>query len=196
MTTIHIQATDGRVFHRQVAIFAYSEYIRCQRGVVLILEGAFRKRADGGVEATLRYAALKGEPEVLPPEIVPMVKEYDPDQECVLAMVDSTGKATCITLTARQMGATPKHLFEEAIKAQQHVPVLPGTVVRVTDWTAGIDPGLYVFLGEEKSEMALSVVGEDEDGNIAATDDIHRVHVDYRDALEVTRLRIGSVGGH
>ena len=50
-----------------------------------------------------------------------------------MAMMETTGKATCVTLTARQMASTPKHLFEEAIKADQHVPVLPGTVVRVTD---------------------------------------------------------------
>ena len=43
--------------------------------------------------------------------------------------------------------------------------------------------------------MALSLVGDDGDGNIAATGESHRVHVDYRDALEVTRLRIGLVGG-
>ena len=177
-TTIYIKATDGTEFHRQVAVFGYSEYIRHERGLVLIVEGGFRKHADGGVEATLRYVALEEEPGLVPTEVVPMVKEYDPQRECVLAMIDGTGKATCVTLTARQTGATPKHLLEEAIKAQQHVPILPGTVVRVTDWTAGIDPGLYVFLGEEKSEMALSVVGEDEGGNIVATDEIHRVHVD------------------
>ena len=193
-TTIHTRAADGRDFHRQVAIFGYGEYVRRQRGVVLLAEGEFRKHADGSITATLTYVAVQEEPGLLPPEVVPMVREYDPDRECVLCMVETTGKATCITLTARRTGATPKHLFEEALTARQHVPILPGTVVRVTDWTAGIDPGLYVFLREEKSEMALSPVGEDGNGNMAATDEIHRVHVDYRDALEVTRLSIGLVG--
>ena len=61
-------------------------------------------------------------------------------------------------------------------------------------WSAGIDPGRYVFLSEDESEMALSPVGEDEDGNIVATDEIHRVHMDYRDALEVTGIRIELAG--
>ena len=193
MITIHIHARDGRDFHRQIAIFGYSAYIGHQRGAVLIMEDGFRKRANGGIEATVTYVALKSA--VLPQEVVPTVKEYDPERACVFGIVDGTGKATCIMLSASRTGATPKHLFEQAITAQQHVPILPGTIVRVTDCTVGIDPGLYVFLGEDKSEMALSVVGGDRDGNIVATDDIHRVHVDYGDALEVTSIRIGLVGG-
>jgi hypothetical protein len=88
------------------------------------------------------------------------------------------------------MGSTPKMLFEEAIKRQQHVPILPGIVVRLKDCVGDIEPGWFVFLGEEKSDMILSRAGEDEDGDVVATEEVHRVHVDFRDALEVTVISI------
>ena len=193
MTAIHIQAADGTDFYRQVATFAYASSIRQGFGAVIVTEGEFRTYGDGRVEAKVVYVPYSLDVD-LPSEVITLIWDYDPERECVFAMVDGTGKATCITLTARQMGATPKRPFEEAITAQQHVPILPGTVVRVTDWTESIDPGLYVFLGEQRSEMALSVVGGDGDGTIVATDEIHRVHMDYRDAREVTGIRIELAG--
>ena len=41
----------------------------------------------------------------------------------------------------------------------------------------------------------MAVVGISEDTHHMATGDIHRVHVDYRDALEVTGISIGLAGG-
>ena len=193
MTAIHIQSTDGTDFYRQVATFAYASSIQHGFGAVVVTEGEFGTYGDGRVAANLEYVSYSLDAD-LPSSVMALIEDYDPELECVFAMVDGTGEATCVTLTARQTGATPKRLFEEAIRARQHVPVLPGTVVRVTDWTAGIDPGLYVFLGEQRSEMALSLVGEDEAGNIVATDDIHRVHVDFRDSLEVTGIKINLIG--
>ena len=193
-TTLYIKATDGTDFHRQVSIFAYSEYVRHQRGVVLIAEGGFCKHPDGSVEATLTYVAHQEEPELLPPEAIQMVQDYDPERESVLAMMETTGKATCITLTAQDTGTTPKRLFEEAIKQSQHVPIMPGTVVRLHHAISGIEPGWFVFLGEDKAELALARAGEDDDGEIVPTDEVHRVHVDFRDSLEVAGIKVDLNG--
>jgi hypothetical protein len=103
-------------------------------------------------------------------------------------MVDAKGKAARLTLTAQKMGATPKQLFEKAVKTLQHVPVVPGTVVGLLHSIGNIEPGYFVFLGEEKSEMLLSRAGEDEDGDIVVTDEVHRVHVDFRNAVEVREI--------
>ena len=106
-------------------------------------------------------------------------------------MVDSEGKATVLTLNAAEhMGSTPKMLFEEAIKKHQHVPILPGIVVRLKDYAGDIEPGWFVFLGEEKSDMILSRAGEDEDGDVVATKEVHRVHVDFWEQFEATRIRV------
>ena len=158
---------------------------------MIITEGEFRNHGDGRVEASLTYVPYCEETDLLTPEIVDMIQEYDPDRECVLAIVDSAGKAFCLTLNAQEhMGSTPKQLFEETIKKQQHVPVVPGTLIRLKEPVHDIDPGWFVFLGEEKSDMILSRAAEDEDGDILPTDEIHRVHVDYRDAVEVTEILV------
>ena len=81
-------------------------------------------------------------------------------------------------------------MFEEAIKKQQHVPIMPGTVVRMKEGPDDIEPGYFVFLGEEKSEMVLSRAGENDDGQIIVTDEVYRVSVDYRDGLRVTEMRV------
>ena len=57
-----------------------------------------------------------------------------------------------------------------------------------------IEPGYFVFLGEQKSEMVLSRAGEDEDGQIIVTDEVHRVSVDYRDGLRLTEMRVWLSG--
>jgi len=92
------------------------------------------------------------------------------------------------------MGSTPKMLFEEAIKRQQHVPILPGVVVLLKNHIGDIEPGYFVFLGEEKSDMILSRAGEDEDGDVVATKEVHWVHVDFWEQLETTRIRVKATG--
>ena len=58
-------------------------------------------------------------------------------------MVDSEGKATVLTLNAAEhMGSTPKMLFEEGIKRQQHVPILPAIVIRLKDYVGDIETRL------------------------------------------------------
>jgi hypothetical protein len=71
---------------------------------------------------------------------------------------------------------------------QQHVPIVPGTVVKVEDG------GMFVFLGEEGTEMILSAVGEDEEGDIVPAGDGICLHVDFRDSLTPTSIRANLYG--
>lgn len=104
--------------------------------------------------------------------------------------MDADGQGSCLTLTAGKVGSTPKALFEEAIREQQHVPVVPGAVVRLREGPDAIEPGYFVFLGDEKSEMVLSRAGEDEDGELTVTDQVHWISVDYRDRLRIIEMRV------
>jgi len=40
--------------------------------------------------------------------------------------------------------------------------------------------------------MILSRAGEDEDGDIVPTDEVYRVHADYRESFETTGIEIRS----
>ena len=189
--TIHINASDGTDFYQQIATFAYGSYVLHGSGAVIVTEGEFRVHGEGRVEAALTCIPFSQDAD-LPDEVIEQINDYDPELQCVFAMVDSEGKATVLTLNAAEhMGSTPKMLFEEAIKRQQHVPILPGIVVRLKDCVGDIEPGWFVFLGEEKSDMILSRAGEDEDGDVVATKEVHRVHVDFWEQFEATRISIG-----
>ena len=188
--TIHINASDGTDFYQQIATFAYGSYVLHGSGAVIVTEGEFRVHGEGRVEAALTYIPFSQDAD-LPDEVIEQINDYDPELQCVFAMVDSEGKATVLTLNAAEhMGSTPKMLFEEAIKRQQHVPILPGIVVRLKDCVGDIEPGWFVFLGEEKSDMILSRAGEDEDGDVVATKEVHRVHVDFWEQFQATGIRV------
>ena len=192
--TIHINASDGTDFYQKIATFAYGSYVLHGSGAVIVTEGEFRVHGEGRVEAALTYIPFSQDAD-LPDEVISQINDYDPELQCVFAMVDSEGKATVLTLNAAEhMGSTPKMLFEEAIKRQQHVPILPGTVLRLKDCVGDIEPGWFVFLGEEKSDMILSRAGEDEDGDMVATEEVHRVHVDFWEQFEATRIRVKATG--
>jgi hypothetical protein len=186
--TIHIDARDGTDFYQQIAVLAYGSFLQHGFGVVVVAEGEFRVRGDGRIEVSLSYIPFSQEADH-PDEVIEQINDYDPELECVFAMVDSKSKAAVLTLNAREhMGSTPKRLFEEAIKRHQHVPIVPGTVVRLKDYIVDIEPGWFVFLGEEKSEMILSRAGEDEDGDIVVTEEVHRVYVDFWEQFETTGI--------
>ena len=51
----------------------------------------------------------------------------------------------------------------------QHVPFVPGAVLKLKEPAAGMEPGYYVFIEDRKAEMVLAAVREDEDGNLVAT---------------------------
>ena len=190
--TIHIKASDDTEFYQQIAAFAYGSYAQHGFGAVVITQGEFLKNNGGNIEAHVMYVPHSEDEALLPEEAIEFINDYDPERECVLAMVESTGKATCITLTAQQMGSNPKRLFEEAIKIQQHVPVISGTLVRLKESIGDVDPGFLVFLGEDKSEMILARVGEDDEGDVVATDEVHRVHMDYWEYFRATGITMFS----
>ena len=51
------------------------------------------------------------------------------------------GAYTCLTLTGQRMASTPKRFFEAAIEKSLHVPIMPGTVVRLEKPIGDIDAG-------------------------------------------------------
>jgi len=163
--TIHINASGGTDFYQQIATFAYGSYVLHGSGAVIVTEGE------------------------LPDEVIEQINDYDPELQCVFAMIDSEAKASVLTLNAAEhMGSTPKMLFEEAIKRQQHVPILPGIVVRLKDCVGDIEPGWFVFLGEEKSDMILSRAGEDEDGDVVRNLSMKVRHFSLRLSCDLRRL--------
>jgi hypothetical protein len=84
----HIDATGGTDFYQQVAIFAYGSYIELGYGAVIVTEGEFRVHGGGRVEASLTYIPFSQEAE-LPDEVIEQINDYDPELQCVFAMVDS-----------------------------------------------------------------------------------------------------------
>ena len=111
---------------------------------------------------------------------------------CVLALAYSDGQGSCLTLSAGKIGTTPKALFEEAIKKQQHVPIMPGAVVRMKEGPEDIEPGYFVFSGEEKSEMVLSRAGEDKEDEIVMTDEVYRVSIGLMNGVRLIEIRAAS----
>ena len=110
--TIHINASDGTDFYQQIATFAYGSYVLHGSGAVIVTEGEFRVHGEGRVEAALTYIPFSQEAE-LPDEVIEQINDYDPELECIFAMVDSEGKATVLTLNAQKLDSTPKRLYEE-----------------------------------------------------------------------------------
>jgi hypothetical protein len=123
--TIHIKASGGVDFYQQIATFAYGSYVLHGSGAVIVTEfrlgidreGRAEQKNPGTrrtwVEGDLAYTPFSQEAE-LTEEVIEQINHYDPELQCVFAMVDSEGKATVLTLNAAEhMGSTPKMLYEE-----------------------------------------------------------------------------------
>jgi hypothetical protein len=188
MLQVRIHATGGTDFYRQVAIFAYGAWLRHGYGAVCVKQETFHARKNGHVAAQVTYIPYSAEA-FLPSEVTEMINAYDPKRECVFAMIDAQGSASCVTLSAEEhMGSTPKQLFDEAAGNQQHVSFAPGEVAYLKEFIADIEPGYVVFIGEDKSEMILACAEEDEEGEIIPGPEVHRLHVDFRDSLTPTGI--------
>ena len=74
-----------------MATFAYGAYLEHGFGAVIFTQGKFRTHGDDRVEASLTYEPYSAESDLLPAEVVDMIQDYDPERECILAMVDSAG---------------------------------------------------------------------------------------------------------
>jgi len=69
----------------------------------------------------------------------------------------------------------------------------PGSLLKLNAPIDGIEPGYFVFIGESGNEFVIARAGEDEDGDIVASDEQHTVHVDYAEEFEATE--INALGG-
>jgi len=59
---------------------------------VIVTEREFRVHGDGRVESALAYIPFSQEAD-LPDEVIAQINNYEPELQCVFAMVDSGGKA-------------------------------------------------------------------------------------------------------
>jgi len=84
---------------------------------VIVTEGEFRVHGDGRVESALAYIRFSQEAD-LPDEVMEQINNYEPERQCVFAMVDSGGKAAVLTLNAQKLASTPKRLYEKYVEAR------------------------------------------------------------------------------
>jgi hypothetical protein len=190
-SSAHFVARDGAEFHRRIAVFAYASYTEDGRGCVLLHQNQFTRHRDGKIEATVVYAPAT-EANALPPECRDRIAAYDPSVECVFATIDPTNQALVITLGAREIGTTPKRLYEAAMLQDRHVPFVAGSVLMLRDSACGLAPGYYVFIEERKAHMVLRRVEEDAEGELVGGNVTHRVHVDFRDAFKGTGVKVAT----
>jgi len=184
-----ISAEDGIDFHKKIAAFSFQGFLDHGVGAVIIHEGQFEKHPNGSVDATLTYAVYEEDSDLFPPEAVEMIEEYEPESEIVLAIVGKDDEATCITLSAQQIGCSPvaAHMKE----TEWHVDFDVGTVLRLKEPQNGVAAGWYVFLREEKAMMKLALAGMDDDeGELVPSDEIVEVHTDFAEIFERTGINV------
>ena len=68
------------------------------------------------------YVPYSDDADLLPEEAVELINDYDPNREVVLATVELSGKATCITLAA-QPEPTAIY-FKRTLIREQHLFVI------------------------------------------------------------------------
>lgn len=181
-----VLAQEGADFAQQLGAFALGSFVEKGIGAVIIHLGQSPNRRDGKVEADLLYASCRYEPDMLPPAAVEMVKTYEPDTEVVVAFVGKDGKATCLTLAAKDC-LSPLDAYTMMREGQ--VDIDPGSAIRLKEPIGDIQPGIFVFLRQEKALMKLAQARmEEPEGEIVATDDEVSVHMDYRDYFELVPM--------
>lgn len=182
-----ITAKDGTDFYRQVASFAFENYTDHGLGAVIIRDGHFKPNPDGSINATLLYASYILDSDILPPEAIEQINLYNPETEVVLLIAD-LNDGSCITLRADKIGCSP--LEAHTKEKGKYIPIAKGTVVRLMEPIDDIPTGYFVFMGEDKAMMQLARAGMEEDEDMVASDELHNVHIDYRDLFEVTNINI------
>ena len=69
----------------------------------------------------------------------------------------------------------------------------PGQILRLKDLINDIEPGLFIFLRQEKNQMVLSRAGlDDDEGEICETNEIVRVHIDFEYVFQPGMGRLNS----
>lgn len=185
--TATIHPDNGAALYRHLAVFAFSGFVRDGLGVVALHETQFARGADG-IEATVVYVPWSAEGSVLPPAATELVQEYRPRRGLLLAMVSRDQTATITTLTATQLGSTPESLYRATIQRATGVAFLPAAVLRMRERIAEHEPGYVLLDRVVGAEMLFHRADQDEDGDIVATGEEFRAHVDFVGAFEDTGI--------
>lgn len=182
-TGLRIHAKDGHDFYRRLAAFSYLSRLSRGIGAVVISEGAFSKGTDGSVAADAKYIPFEPGDSVFTAEAEAMLDAYDPAEEFVMIVVDGKGRATCLQMTARQVGSTPKALCEEWARGELGMPWLPGQLVSLDEPAAGLAAGHYVFVWRDGVTLLMRRVELGDDDELEATGDLFQTHVDFTESF-------------
>ena len=112
-----------------------------------------------------------------------MTFSYDPCKEVILDITEPDGSGR-YSQSRPKDSASPQEAYRTGLKEAGYVPIVPGTVMRLKAGT-GFPPGLYVFVGDEKSIMSL-VMAVTRDGRTVLTNQGIKLHVDFIELLEET----------
>lgn len=179
-----ITAKDEAEFVFLLSFFAFQCFLQHGRGVVLLKRKQMVKRKSG-IRCEVDYHPLKLNTENWDAEALKMVEDYDPGNEVILDIMEPDGSGRYSLSQPRDTASRPREAYRTALKEAGHVPIVPGTVVRLKPG-AGFVPGLYVFVGHEKTTMRLikTVV---RDGRTGLTDQGILLHVDFMEMMEETQ---------
>lgn len=190
---VSVFAKDGTDLYRQVATFAFAQYFSGYgRGAVVIDEDSFEKGEDGSIKAGLSYVVPGHDEQPPSSDIALFIEEYDPRQECVLAIMDSEGRTHCLQLTGEQLGSTPESLFREAFSKDWYSGFVTGDVLELKEQHDGLElePGYYMFISEEATDMQIVQVGENEHGELGPFGIPTNIHSDYSKAFRATLMNL------
>jgi len=173
-------------YWKQLAAFGYGSFLEKGIGAVLIKENPTHQFSATDLQKYFQYIPCDAKDDKLPPEMDEMVNDYDPEKEVILMITDAKGQTICLQLTAQKLGITPL----EAYKAE-HDKFAPGRVYKLEKVINDIQPGFYIYEGEEKALLVFCQIGMDDDeGDICRTKEIIKIHCDYRDYFLQTEMKI------
>jgi len=173
-------------YWKKLAAFAYASYLEKSFGAVLIKQDTSQPFSAATLDKHLQYIPFDPDKDDIPLDAVEMITEYDPEKELVLMITDSKGQTICLQLSAEKLGITPLEAYKE-IRGK----FVPGQVYQLKEKIENISTGYYIFNGEEKTLLVFARAGMEEDeGDLCRTDEIIKVHCDFRDYFLPTEMKI------
>lgn len=172
-------------YWKHLAAFAYRSYLDFGDGVVLIKEQPSKPFSPADLEKQFQYIPFDPDKDDIPMDAATMIVDYDPKKEVILMITDAKGDTLCLQLTAEKLGITPLEAYKEL-----HGKFVPGRLYKLGKVIGDVHPGYYVYEREEKAMLVFCLMGLDDDGDTCRTDELIKVHRDYRDYFMPTEMRI------
>lgn len=178
-----VTAKDEAEFTYMLSFIAFDGFLRYGRGVVVLKREQMVKSKDG-IKCEFDYHPLKLNRTNWAPEAQRIVESYDPCKELILDVTEPDGSGSYTQSRPKDNASSPQETYRTGLKEAGQLPIVPGTVVRFKAGT-GFEPGLYVFVGDEKGIMRL-VETAIRDGRNVLTDQGVVLPVKSIDLLEET----------